>query len=115
MKTYEEEEEARNKQQGEGQLMGTIVRLAQLSMPLVLSALIPWGTWVTYKTITFEEWKNLGPRFTTRDAETLELKVKDYANSQYERRVLLLENKLDSLQITINELKFLLNKHMETK
>lgn len=98
-----------------GALMATILKLAQLSMPLVLSALIPWGTWITYKTITFEEWKNLGPRFTPRDAETLELRMKDYANSQYERRVLTIESKLDTVQISLGELKAMLNRHMEVK
>lgn len=115
MKTYEEEEEVDHKQQENGQPVNVLSKLAQAAMPFLLVTLIPWSTWVTYKTITFEEWKNLGPRFTTRDAETLELKVKDYANAQYERRVLMLENKLDLMQTTINELKFMLNKHMEAK
>lgn len=102
----------------EGQLMTTVLRLAQLSMPLVLSALIPWGTWVTYKTITFEEWKNLAPRWTSKDGDALRLEVKQWTVEMLEKSNANTDRKLDAISKDLNsaskdiiELKGLLREH----
>lgn len=104
--------------QKESALMGTVLRLAQLSMPLVLSALIPWGTWVTYKTITFEEWKNLAPRWTSKDADAMRLEVKQWTVEMLEKSTANTDRKLDSILKDVNasgkdiiELKGLLREH----
>lgn len=91
----------------------TVLKLAQLMMPVVLAALIPWGSWVTYKVIVLEEWKGTGPYLTQKDASSLKLEIKNEAYLLYERRVVLMEAKLDQLTVAVAELKMLLLQHEE--
>lgn len=95
-------------------LLETILKLSQLSMPLVLSALIPWGSWMTYKVITFEEWKNQGPRWTQKDADALELKVKDSIYSRVDSKLEDIRKEIVGQGKDLIDLKLLLKEH-ETK
>lgn len=95
----------------ERKLTNVIVRLAQVSMPIVLAALIPWGSWITYKVISLDEWKNIAPRFTPRDAEALELRVKTAAVDIYENKVSVIDRKMDAMAQNITELKIMLREH----
>lgn len=109
---HETKEEPDEKQKGLG--FDTLIQLSQILMPLVLGALIPWGSWITYKTIAFDEWKNQGPRFTTKDAEALELRIKTATCEYMDRRMSIFDGRFDSIAKGLTELKEKLMEH-ETK
>jgi len=90
----------------------TIVKLAQISLPIVLAALIPWGSWVTYKVIAIDEWKNIGPRFTASDAVAMETRVKAESSLLYVK-VGELASKLDTLNNLAVELKVMVKTHID--
>lgn len=87
------------------------VKLTQILAPFFLVALMPWGAWMTVKIITFEQWKNIAPRFTEKDAQALELKMRAEAVEIYDKKFNGLEMKMDKLQCDMSELKLLLREH----
>ena len=90
----------------------TLFGIAQILMPVIVALLIPWGSWVTYRVICFEEWKNISPRFTDRDAVALEVKVKSDMLELLDKRFQILDTKMDLVRDTLGELKSTLREHI---
>lgn len=89
----------------------SLVKFSQVLMPIVLGALIPWGSWITYKTISFDEWRNIGPRFTPKDAEALELRIKTATCEYMDRRMAIFDGRFDAIAKSLTELKEKLVEH----
>ena len=90
----------------------TLFGIAQILMPVIVALLIPWGSWVTYRVICFEEWKNIAPRFTDRDAIALEVKVKSDMLELLDKRFQILDTKMDLVRDALGEVKASLREHM---
>lgn len=103
----DEPEEARKETGG----FDVLIKISQILMPIVLGALIPWGSWITYKTISFDEWRNIGPRFTPKDAESLELRIRNATCEYIDRRMSIFDGKFDGISKSIADLKEKLMEH----
>ena len=108
--TTQEEDEPEEVRKENGGFDG-LVKLSQILMPIVLGALIPWGSWITYKTISFDEWRNIGPRFTPKDAESLELRIRTATCEYMDRRMSVFDGKFDGIAKSLTELKEKLMEH----
>jgi hypothetical protein len=88
------------------------------------AVVVPWGTWTTKQIQEvssrlgkLEEWKSIGPRFTSIDAENLRLKIlqeaaKDSAMN-FGERIGRIDAKMDKLSDTITTLSISIQSHQQ--
>ena len=83
--------------------------VVMIALSLINSLLVPWAWSVTSEMkdvrvdlATLKEWKAIGPRFTSSDAETLRLRVLQETSERVEQRMTALEQRIikgqDSLE-----------------
>ena len=73
-----------------------LLKLNLIIMPILLTGLITLNVWFVrsihahdVRLATFEEWKNIGPRFLQKDAELLKLEIQRWHIDDLEKHGLL--------------------------
>lgn len=93
-------------------LAGSVPVVWQLVQVIIFACVIPWSVWVTSSLQSIsrwqartEMWMEQGPRFTSKDADTLELRVMDRVMVRNAETTKLLSDKLDRLATEIADLR----------
>lgn len=115
MKTQQNEGEPTEAEGEERKLAVPLAMLVQIVLAVTSTILtiivVPWGTWATQRIITLEEFKNQGPRITTKDMENLRMAIKAECFSYYDEKALQVTLKLDAIAKGVDGLRERLIEH----